>query len=197
MQDAHGDGVAQAPHDQNAAYRAVVSDLASLVEHVQNSLRLIEQTIAREISPETSPGGSESSTNVLVLDDVSPRYMKAAAALQACDVNRGIALRSPQDWRQLSGRRHHPLYSETRAHARAAGHCGRRRDRGAADVPRAERVPGSGLFDWPAGADRALPASGGGSCRRAREHRRRPLNRPEPFPMESERGSGLLFDAFS
>jgi len=76
MQDAHGDGVAQAPHDQNAAYRAVVSDLASLVEHVQNSLRLIEQTIAREISPETSPGGSESSTNVLVLDDVSPRYIE-------------------------------------------------------------------------------------------------------------------------
>ena len=52
MQNAAGDGVAKAPHDQNAAYRAVVSDLVSLVEHVQNSLRLIEQTIARETSPE-------------------------------------------------------------------------------------------------------------------------------------------------
>jgi hypothetical protein len=72
-------GVAQAPHDQNDAYRAVVSDLVSLVEHVQNSLRLIEQTIARETSPETTPGGPESSTNVIVLDDVSPRYMKAAS----------------------------------------------------------------------------------------------------------------------
>jgi len=30
MQNAAGDGVAQAPHDQNAAYRAVVSDLVSL-----------------------------------------------------------------------------------------------------------------------------------------------------------------------
>ena len=97
MQNAAGDGVAQAPHDQNAAYRAVVSDLVSLVEHVQNSLRLIEQTIARETSPETSPGSPESSTNVIVLDDVSPRYMKAAAALQACDVNLGIALRSLLD----------------------------------------------------------------------------------------------------
>jgi hypothetical protein len=29
-----------------------------------------------------------------VLDDVSPRYMTAAAALQACDVNLGIALHS-------------------------------------------------------------------------------------------------------
>ena len=94
-------GVAQAPHDQNDAYRAVVSDLVSLVEHVQNSLRLIERMIARETSaetsPETSPGSSESSTNVIVLDDVSPRYMKAAAAVQACDVNLGIALRSLLD----------------------------------------------------------------------------------------------------
>jgi hypothetical protein len=80
-------GVAQAPHDQNDAYRAVVSDLVSLVEHVQNSLRLIERMIARETSaetppetsPETSPCSSESSTNVIVLDDVSPRYMKAAS----------------------------------------------------------------------------------------------------------------------
>ena len=96
MQNA-GDGVAQARHDQNAAYRAVVSDLVSLVEHVQNSLRLIEQTIARETSPETTPGSPESSTNIIVLDDVSPRYMKAAATLQACDVNLGIALRSLLD----------------------------------------------------------------------------------------------------
>jgi hypothetical protein len=97
MQNAAGDGVAQAPYDQNAANRAVVSDLVSLVEHVQNSLRLIEQTIARETSPETTPGSPESSTNIIVLDDVSPRYMKAAAALQACDVNLGIALRSLLD----------------------------------------------------------------------------------------------------
>jgi hypothetical protein len=93
MQNAAGDGVAQAPHDQNAAYHAVVSDLVSLVERVQNSLRLIEQTIAEE----TTPGSPESSTNIIVLDDVSPRYMKAASALQACDVSLGIALRSLLD----------------------------------------------------------------------------------------------------
>jgi hypothetical protein len=97
MRNAAGDGVAQAPHDQNAAYRAVVSDLVSLFEHVQNSLRLIEQTIARETAPETTPGSLESSTSIIVLDDVSPRYMKSAAALQACDVNLGIALRSLLD----------------------------------------------------------------------------------------------------
>lgn len=56
-------------------------------------LRLIERTIAAEI-PLASP---ESSINVIVLDDVSPRYMKAAAAVQAFDVNLGSALRSLLD----------------------------------------------------------------------------------------------------
>ena len=37
---------------QNAA---VVSNLVNLVDHVQNSLRLVEQMIATETSPETSP----------------------------------------------------------------------------------------------------------------------------------------------
>ncbi|MBT1514944.1 hypothetical protein KIP88_31100 [Bradyrhizobium sp. SRL28] len=92
MQNAAGVG-AKAPHDQNDAYRAVVSDLVSLVEHAQKGLRLIEQAIAGE----TTLGSPESSTNVLVLDDVSPRYTKAVAALQACDVNLGIALRSLLD----------------------------------------------------------------------------------------------------
>ena len=69
MQNAAGYGVAPAPQDQNDAYRAVVSDL---------------------LSP-------EGSINIIVLDDVSPRYLKAGAALQACHVNLGIALRSLLD----------------------------------------------------------------------------------------------------
>ena len=55
MRNAAGDGVAQAPHDQNAVYRAVVSELVSLVEHVQNSLRLIEQTIAGKLLRKRRP----------------------------------------------------------------------------------------------------------------------------------------------
>ena len=65
MQNAAGDGVAQAPRYRNAAYRAVVSDLVCLIEHVQKSLRLIERTIAKKTLPETSPGSPESSTNIL------------------------------------------------------------------------------------------------------------------------------------
>lgn len=80
MQNAAGDGVALAAYDQNATYRAVISDLVSLVDHVQKSLRLIEQTIARETSPEMTPGSPESSTNIIVLDDISPRYIKACRA---------------------------------------------------------------------------------------------------------------------
>ena len=96
MQNAVGDGVAKAPTTRMPPI-AVVSDLVSLVERVQNSLRLIEQTIARETSPETTPGSPESSTSIIVLDDISPRYMKSAAALQACDVSLGTALRSLLD----------------------------------------------------------------------------------------------------
>jgi hypothetical protein len=90
MQNAAGDDVAQAPHDRNAAYRAVVSDLVSLAEHVQKSLRLIARTIAKETLPETSPGSPESSTNIIVLDDVSPRYMKAAAGLHRSALSAGF-----------------------------------------------------------------------------------------------------------
>ena len=134
MQNAAGDG-AQAPHDQNAAYRTVVSDLVSLVERVQKSLRLIEQAIARETG--NAARQPESSTNVIVLDDVSPRYMKAAAALQACDVNLGIALRSLLDPADRSMRREP---------AGTFGHRGvrptRRRPAGAYDVLPRKFSPG-------------------------------------------------------
>ena len=86
----------QTSDDQNNAYLAVVSDLVGLIEHVQNGLRLIERMIAKETLLETS-AGTESSTNVIVLDDISPRYVKAAAALRACDVNLGTALRALQN----------------------------------------------------------------------------------------------------
>ena len=88
MQNETGDGIALGPDGQNDSYRSIVSDLVGLIEHVQASLRLIEQTMV----PETSLGGQENASNVVVLDDVSPRYVKAAAALKACDANLGIAL---------------------------------------------------------------------------------------------------------
>ena len=56
MHNAADDGIEIEPGDRNDAYRSVVSDLVALIEHVQASLKLIEQrdrpgSIARQ------PGG--------------------------------------------------------------------------------------------------------------------------------------------
>jgi hypothetical protein len=88
MQNAAGDGIEITPDDPNDAYRSVVSDLVSLTEHVQASLKRIESAIARE----TSPGNDDACSNVIVLDDVTPCYTKASATLTACDTGLGIAL---------------------------------------------------------------------------------------------------------
>jgi len=52
MQNAPADGVEPWLNYPNDAYRAVISDLVSLIEHVQNSLRLIERTIVKETKQE-------------------------------------------------------------------------------------------------------------------------------------------------
>jgi len=79
--------------DRNDAYRSVVTDLVALIEHVQASLRSIEQEIARE----TASGSQETSFDVIELDDVTPPYVRATAALKACDANLAIALHSLLD----------------------------------------------------------------------------------------------------
>jgi hypothetical protein len=66
-----------------------VSDLVSLIEHVQASLQMIESAIARE----TSLGNEKTSADNIVLDDITPRYAKAGAALKACDAGLGVATR--------------------------------------------------------------------------------------------------------
>jgi hypothetical protein len=93
MQNAAADGIEIGREDRNDARRAVVSDLVSPIAHVQTSLRLIELAITGE----QSLSSQESSANLIVLDDVSPRYMRAAAALQTCDANLGAALHSLLD----------------------------------------------------------------------------------------------------
>jgi len=76
MQNAAGDGSEIQPDDH--AYRLVVSDLVSLHGHVQASLKLIELAVASE----ASPGNHDAAPNVIVLDDVTPRYAQASAALR-------------------------------------------------------------------------------------------------------------------
>jgi hypothetical protein len=93
MQNPLGGGIAIEPDDRNDAYRSVVSDVISLIEHVQASLRLIEQEIARE----TASGSQETSSDIIELDDVTPPYVRATSALKACDANLAVALHSLLD----------------------------------------------------------------------------------------------------
>ena len=95
MQNAADGSIAIEPEDRNDAYGSVVSDLVSLIDHVQASMTLIESAIAREISV----GNQETSANVVVLDDVTPPYVRATAALEACDANLAVALHSLLDSR--------------------------------------------------------------------------------------------------
>lgn len=91
MQNPKGTGIANQADDRNNAYQSVVSDLVSLIEHVQASRQLIEQAIAREASI-GSPDG-----DIIELDDVTPSFVRATVALNVCDTNLAIALRSLLD----------------------------------------------------------------------------------------------------
>jgi hypothetical protein len=93
MHNAAGNNVKIEASDGNDAQGTVVSDLVALIEHVRASLKLIEQVAAQE----TSLANQETCADIIVLDDVTPRYLKAAAALNACDANLGIALHSLRD----------------------------------------------------------------------------------------------------
>ena len=74
--------------DRNDGHHSIVSELVSLVEHVQASMMLLEAAIARELAP----GNQDVAGNVFVLDGITPRYVRANAALNACNAGLGVAL---------------------------------------------------------------------------------------------------------
>jgi hypothetical protein len=76
------------PDSRHDNYFSVVSDLVSLIEHIQASMKMLEPVIAR-----ASPLGElEAYDDVVVLDDVTPYYVKANTALEACRAGLGVAL---------------------------------------------------------------------------------------------------------
>ena len=93
MQNAAADGALAPSESRNEAYRSIVSELVSLIAHVQASMKLLESAMARE----SAPGDQEIAANVVVLDDVTPRYAKASAALNSCNAGLGVALHVLQD----------------------------------------------------------------------------------------------------
>jgi hypothetical protein len=95
MQNAAGGGGSVQFDSRNDGSRAIVSDLVSLIEHVQASIKLIQSAIVRE----SQLGTQEVGTNVVVLDDVTPRYVNANAALNSCDAGLNVALHFLRDIR--------------------------------------------------------------------------------------------------
>jgi hypothetical protein len=77
------------PDDRNDNCSAVVSDLVALIAHMQASMKMLEGAIARELTLV----GQEAADNVVVLDDITPCYVRANAALHACNAGLGVALR--------------------------------------------------------------------------------------------------------
>jgi hypothetical protein len=73
---------------RNENYNSVVSDLMCLIEHMQTSMKMLEAAIARELPL----AAQETGDNVIVLDDITPCYVKANAALHACKAGLGVAL---------------------------------------------------------------------------------------------------------
>jgi hypothetical protein len=85
MQNASGVGTSAKRDD---SHHSIVSDIASLIERVQASMKLIESAIVRD----APLGNQEIAADVVVLDDVTPGYVRAHAALNASNASLGVAL---------------------------------------------------------------------------------------------------------
>jgi hypothetical protein len=89
MQTAADGGISSPSDVRNDGHHSIASELVSLIEHVQASMKLLEAAIARESAPDDLEAAAG---NLFVLDDVMPRYVKASAALSACNAGLGVAL---------------------------------------------------------------------------------------------------------
>jgi hypothetical protein len=87
MQETAGNSGSARAGDRQDILGSIVSELASLISQVQTSIRLVETAIAREAAP-----ADQEAADVVVLDDITPRYLKARAALNTCDAGLGAAL---------------------------------------------------------------------------------------------------------
>ncbi|MES1149341.1 MAG: hypothetical protein ABUL53_09170 [Bradyrhizobium guangdongense] len=80
------------------SHQLIAADLRNLIAQVENSMRLIETTMMHEAG-----GDQAGSTDVIVLDDVTPRYATASAALGACRVGLDLALQCLMDTSEQAG----------------------------------------------------------------------------------------------
>ena len=71
----------------------IAAELRSLIARIDISMRLIDAAMEPEDDSAIVSAGP-GSTEIVVLDDVTPRYAMASAALNACRAELGQALQS-------------------------------------------------------------------------------------------------------
>lgn len=84
------DPIVAAPNGDSR--QLIAADLRSLIARIETSMRLIAAAMAHEQTVD-EPG----SIDVFVLDDVSPRYATASAALSTCKSGLDLALQGLSD----------------------------------------------------------------------------------------------------
>jgi hypothetical protein len=88
MQNAEGGSVSARSSDRHDGFGSIVLEIVSLLERVQAITELVESAIAIE-----SPlGHREVAANLIVLDDVTPRYLNARSALNTCNASLEVTL---------------------------------------------------------------------------------------------------------
>jgi hypothetical protein len=95
MQNAADGGTSTTSDGPNDNYHAIVSDLVALVAQLQSSIHLIESAMVGD----APLGHQESASNIVVLDDITPRYARANAALNAASAGLRVALHFLRDAR--------------------------------------------------------------------------------------------------
>ncbi len=113
MQNAADGGDVPQPESRHDLHDRIVSDMGFLMTQIQASMRLIDAALACDLSS----GDEEMPANVVVLDDVTPRYLRANAALNTCRTELGKALYVLQDRlpsQRPTGEQLHPLMQARR-----------------------------------------------------------------------------------
>jgi hypothetical protein len=82
------DHISAQPDNRTDGCSSIISNLGSLVEQVHANMKLIETAIASE----TALDQSQADASIVVLDDITPRYVRANAALNASRAGLGLAL---------------------------------------------------------------------------------------------------------
>ena len=95
MQNSADCGLTAPPDGPNDGFVSIVSNLVSLMQHIQASIELVETAIDQV----SHADDRENSADIVVLDDVTPRYAKATAALSTCNASLGVALQFLRDGR--------------------------------------------------------------------------------------------------